>query len=79
MRKLHIILALAFGPALIALAYGLFSHVDTTAFNTNVNEYRKWPWRAGASHTITTRPNDWPHAGTWCQHDIDVECLDVLP
>ena len=47
MRKLHIILALAFGPALIAACFAFLMPQGGSAYNTYVNEYRKWPWRAG--------------------------------
>jgi len=53
MRKLHIILALAFGPALIAACFAFLMPHGGSAFNTYVNEYRKWPWRAGSWHYVS--------------------------
>lgn len=49
MRKLCFLLAIAVGPSLIALLYALLVQDHTVAYNSYVNEYRKWPWRAGAA------------------------------
>lgn len=72
MRKLLFLLGIALGPSLIALLYALLVQDHTAAFNSYVNEYRKWPWRAGAWHSITTLPFQEVHAPpAWVQHDID--------
>lgn len=58
---------MAFGYAV------LLPESPTAAFNTYVNEYRRWPWRAGSWHYITTLPLQEEHAPpAWVQHDIDV-------
>lgn len=73
MRKLHILFALAFGPALIAACFAVLMPQGGSAYNTYENEYRKWPWRAGVYHTITTLPHQGKHAyPAWVEHDIDV-------
>jgi hypothetical protein len=73
MRKLCLLLIVALGPALIAFFHTLLLQHNTAAYNTYVNEYRKWPWRAGVWHTVTTLPFQAEHAPpAWVQHDIDV-------
>ena len=41
------LLGIAFGPAVIAACFALLMPKGGGAYNTYVNEYRKWPWRAG--------------------------------
>ncbi len=73
MRKLFLLLMVALGPARLAYSYALLFQDSTSAYNTYVDEYRKWPWRAGVWHTITTLPFHGEHAPPkWVQHDIDV-------
>jgi hypothetical protein len=72
MKRWCTLLAIALGPSIIALAYALLVQNHTAAYNTYVNEYRKWPWRAGVYHYISTCPNEWPHAGNSWADDIDV-------
>jgi hypothetical protein len=47
MRKLSLLLAVAFGPSLVAVFYALLIQSHTAAFNSHANEYRKWPWGFG--------------------------------
>jgi murein DD-endopeptidase MepM/ murein hydrolase activator NlpD len=72
MRRWCTLLGIAFGPWVIALAYVLLVQGHTAAYNTYVNEYRKWPWRAGVSRYISTCPGQGPHQGQTWADDIDV-------
>jgi murein DD-endopeptidase MepM/ murein hydrolase activator NlpD len=72
MTRWWTLVGIAFGPWIIALTYVLLNGGSTAAYNSYVDEYRKWPWRAGVEHLITTCPDDPPHQGqTWAK-DIDV-------
>ena len=53
MRRWCTLLGIAFGPWVIALAYVLLAQGHTAAYNSYVNEYRKWPWRAGTEHNVS--------------------------
>jgi hypothetical protein len=55
------LLAVAFGPWIIAFAYALLAPGQTAAYNDYLNEYRKWPWRAGEVLAITTLPGQEEH------------------
>jgi len=59
-KKLCMLLGIAIGPAVIAACFALLMPGRGGAFNTYVNEYLKWPWRAGSWHSITTLPGDHP-------------------
>jgi murein DD-endopeptidase MepM/ murein hydrolase activator NlpD len=72
MKRWHMLLGTAFGPWVIALAYVLLVQGHTAAYNTYVNEYRKWPWRAGVEHYISTCPDQGQHQGQLWADDIDV-------
>ena len=47
MKRWYTLLGIAFGPALIAACFAFLMPQGGSAYNTYVNEYRKWPWRAG--------------------------------
>jgi hypothetical protein len=51
---------MAFGPAAFAACFALLAPGGGNAYNTYVDEYLRWPWRAGSSHEITTLPGDHP-------------------
>ena len=63
MARWWTLVGIAFGPWVIALAYVLLVREPTAAYNSYVDEYRKWPWRAGVEHYITTCPGEPPHQG----------------
>lgn len=73
MKKLWMLLTIAVGPGIVAAIASLLTPPSGVAFNTYVNEDLKWPWRAGAYHTLTTLPHQGVHAGQWVEHDIDVD------
>lgn len=72
-RKLMMLLAIAVGPSLLSVAYSLITDSHTAAFNSYVNEYRRWPWRAGATHQITTLPFSEEHASEPNHYAIDFD------
>jgi hypothetical protein len=47
------LLGIAFGPAVIAACFALLMPHGGSAYNTYVNEYLKWPWRAGSWHYVS--------------------------
>lgn len=65
MKSWCTLLSVAVEPSVIAFAYVLFVQGHTAAFNSHIDEYRKWPWRAGVESFITTCPGRPPHAGNW--------------
>lgn len=53
----------------LTIALGLS---DASGYNQWNNEYRKWPWRAETTETVTTPPGAHPHTTQLNTHAIDI-------